>query len=147
MLNSEETLLRGVWVAGTIKTERPVNSNEVKKQRGEERKKKFLEKRIHGQFSKEISDSVDMENLDIGYPEVMSKLKQRLYYLLLSAQEQSLRTNYIKHHIDNSIDSSLCRMCGKCGERVQHIVSGFAKPAFHLSTTNNGITFIALCIL
>ena len=49
--------------------------------------------------------------------------------LLCAAQEQALRTNYIKHHIDKSIDSPLCRMCGKCGESVQHIVSGCEKLA------------------
>ena len=61
VLNSEETLLRGVWVAETIKTEGTVNSNELKMQRAEERKKKFMEKKRYGQFSKEISDSVDKE--------------------------------------------------------------------------------------
>ena len=35
----------------------------------------------------------------------------------------------VKHHIDRSIDSPLCRMYGKCGESVQHIVSGCEKLA------------------
>ena len=48
---------------------------------------------------------------------------------LCAAQEQALRSNYIKHHNDKSIDSPLCRMCGKCGESVQHIVSGCEKLA------------------
>ena len=39
--NTEETLMRGVRVAGTIKPEGTVNSNELKNQRAEESKKKF----------------------------------------------------------------------------------------------------------
>ena len=64
------------------------------------------------------------KNLGIGYPEGMLKLKQAL---LCAAQEQALRTNYIKHHIDKSIASPMGQMCGKCGESVQHIVSGCEK--------------------
>ena len=30
---------------------------------------------------------------------------------------------------EKSIDNPLCRMCGKCGERVQHVVSGYEKLA------------------
>ena len=125
--NSEETLMREVWVAATIRTEGTVNSNELKKQRAEERKKIFLEKKMHGQFSKEISDSVDKEKS--WYLLSRGDLKVETEAFLCAAQEQALRTNYIKHNIDNSIDSPLCRMCGKCGEIVQHIVSGCEKRA------------------
>ena len=48
---------------------------------------------------------------------------------MCAAQEQAIRTNYIKHHIDKSIDSPLCRMCGKRIESVQHIVSECEKLA------------------
>ena len=34
--------------------------------------------------------------------------------LLCAAQEQAIRTKYVKHHID----SPLCRLCGKTGESV-----------------------------
>ena len=125
--NSEETLMRGVWVAGTIKTEGTINSNELTRQRAEERRKKFLEKKMHGQFNKEISDSIDKEKS--WYWLSRSDVKVETEALLCTAQEQALRTNYIKHNIDKSIDSPLCRMCGKCGESVQHIVSGCEKLA------------------
>ena len=127
VVNSEESLMRGVWVAGTIKTEGTINSNELKRQRAEERKKKFLEKKMHGQFNKEISDSIDKEKS--WYWLSRSDVKVETEALLCTAQEQALRTNYIKHNIDKSIDSPLCRMCGKCGESVQHIVSGCEKLA------------------
>ena len=127
VLNSEENLLRGVCVAGTIKTEGTVNTKDFKKQRAEERKEKFLEKKMHGQFCREIPEKVDKEKS--WYWLSRCDVKVETEALLCAAQEQALRTNYTKHHIDKSIDSPLCRMCGKCGESVQHIVSGCEKLA------------------
>ena len=49
--------------------------------------------------------------------------------LIFSAQEQALRTNYIKFHIDKTIDSPSCRMCGERGESVDHLVSECSKLA------------------
>ena len=49
--------------------------------------------------------------------------------LIFSTQEQALRTNYIKFHIDKTIDSPLCRMCGERGESVYHLVSECSKLA------------------
>ena len=44
--------------------------------------------------------------------------------LLCAAQEQAIRTNYVKHHIDKTSESPLCRLCGKKCESVQHLVCG-----------------------
>ena len=49
--------------------------------------------------------------------------------MLCGAQEQTIRTNYVKHHIDKTRKSPLCRLCGKKGENVQHLVSGCEKWA------------------
>ena len=49
--------------------------------------------------------------------------------LLCAAQEQAIRTNYMKYHIDKTSESSLCRLFGKKGESVQHITSGCEKLA------------------
>ena len=43
--------------------------------------------------------------------------------MICTAQEQALRTNSVKCYIDKTIDSSLCRLCGKSLESVWHIVS------------------------
>ena len=40
--------------------------------------------------------------------------------LVFSAQKQALRTNCSKCHVDNTIDSRLCRMCWGKGETVSH---------------------------
>ena len=50
--------------------------------------------------------------------------KQKAQALLFAAQEQDIRTNYVKHHIDKTSESPLCRLCGKKCESVQHLVSG-----------------------
>ena len=127
VLHSEEKLLRGVCEAGTIKTDGTVNAKDFKKQKAEERKEKFLEKKMHGQFSREMPEKVDKEKS--WYWLSRGDVKVETEALLCAAQEQAIRTNYIKHHIDKSIDSPMCRMCGKCGESVQHIVSGCEKLA------------------
>ena len=49
--------------------------------------------------------------------------------LKCSAQEQEIRTNYVKYYIDKSVDSSSCRMCGETGETISHIVCQCSKLA------------------
>ena len=47
----------------------------------------------------------------------------------MAAQNQSIRTNLVKTKIDNSQGDSLCRVCRKVDERIDHIVSGCGKLA------------------
>ena len=47
----------------------------------------------------------------------------------MCSQEQAIRTNYIKHKIDGTAESPLCRMCGKKSETVSHIISECSKLA------------------
>ena len=49
--------------------------------------------------------------------------------LLCAAQEQAIRTNYMKCHINKTSENPLCRLCGKKGESVQHITSRCEKLA------------------
>ena len=58
-----------------------------------------------------------------------SDLKVGTEALLFAAQEKVIRTNYVKNYIDKSRDSPLCKMCGKRGESIQHIVSECDKLA------------------
>ena len=52
-----------------------------------------------------------------------SNLKGCTEALICSAQEQALRTNYAKLHIDKTGESPLCRKCRVENETVSHIVS------------------------
>ena len=49
--------------------------------------------------------------------------------LICSAQEQALRTNYIKFHIDKNVESPMCGMCREKGESVNHLTSECSKLA------------------
>ena len=47
--------------------------------------------------------------------------------LIVAAQNQSIRTNLVKAKIDKSQGDSLCRVCRKVDESIDHIVSGYSK--------------------
>ena len=57
-----------------------------------------------------------------------SNLKGCTEALICSAQEQSIRTNYIKCNNDKTA-SPLCSMCGTRNETISHIVSECGKRA------------------
>ena len=48
---------------------------------------------------------------------------------IVAAQNQSIRTNLDKAKIDKSQGDTLCRMCRKVDESIDHIVSGCSKLA------------------
>ena len=125
--NSEENLVRGVSVAEAINTKETVSSVEFNKQKAKELKEKWSKKRMHGQFIRETTEKVNKEEtwqwLSRG------DLKVGTEALLCAAQEQAIRTNYMKYHIDKTSESDLCRLCGEKGESVQHITSGCEKLA------------------
>ena len=56
-------------------------------------------------------------------------LKRDTESLIVAAQNQSIRTNLVKARIDKSQGDSLCRMCRKVDESIDHIVSGCSKLA------------------
>ena len=56
-------------------------------------------------------------------------LKREIESLIVAAQNQSIRTNLVKAKIDKSQGNSLCRVCRKVDESIDHIVSGFSKLA------------------
>ena len=58
-----------------------------------------------------------------------SDLKIMTEALICAAQEQVIRTNYIKYNIDKTADSPTCRSCNERGETVSHIVSECKKLA------------------
>lgn len=49
--------------------------------------------------------------------------------LLCAAQERAIRTNSVKHHIEKTAESPLCRLFGEKVENVDHVVSGCKKLA------------------
>ena len=59
--NSKENLLKGVAAAETINTEDTVLSEGFRKQKAQELKQNWREKRMHGQFFREIPEKFDMD--------------------------------------------------------------------------------------
>ena len=56
-------------------------------------------------------------------------LKVETEAMLFAAQEQAIRTHHVKHKIDETAQSPLCRMCDKKSETISHIVSECEKLA------------------
>ena len=68
--NSEENIIKGVAAAEIINTEDTVTS-EFKKQKTRELKQNWHEKKMHGQFVREIPEKVDQHRICNGYPKVI----------------------------------------------------------------------------
>ena len=124
---SNELLLKGVMRVGTIKTENLMRKEDFKRNSQNEFKNRWHEKRMHGQFAREMAEEIDKE-LSWKWL-VQSDLKVQTEATICAAQEQALRTNYTKNKIDKTSDNPLCRMCGEKMETVQHIICECKKLA------------------
>ena len=56
-------------------------------------------------------------------------MKRKTESLIVAAQNQSIRRNLVKERIDKSQGDSLCRVCRKVDEGIDHFVSGCSKLA------------------
>ena len=120
-------MIQGVRFADVIDTNDVRRSDEFKKLQVYERQQRWKEKVMYGQFIREMPESTDARET---WKWLRSAgLKIQTEALLCAVQEQALRTKYIKHHIDKSIESPLCRLCEERGETVCHIVSECKKLA------------------
>ena len=123
--NSEEDLIGGITAAETINTKDTVKNAKFKKEKAQELKQNWRKNKIHGQFVSEIPQKADRD-----------KTWQSLYQsdlkigteALCAAQEQAIRTTYIKHHIHKTSESP-CADYVKKSENVQHLVSRCEKLA------------------
>ena len=80
---------------------------------------------MHGQFPRQKKDLADETSWNWLTEQ---DLKKETEGLLIAAQDQALRTNYIKHKIDKIPGSSpLCRLCRSHNETLDHILNGCPK--------------------
>ena len=94
-----------------------------KEKRLEDCEKKVL---LHGQYmreTREVRSDQSWAWLQNG------DLKRQTGSLILAAQNQSIRANLVKGKIDKIQGDSLCRVCRKVDESIDHIVSGCSKLA------------------
>ena len=92
----------------------------------EKRLEDWEEKVLHGQYlrqTKKVRSDQWWSWLQNG------DLKRETKSLIVAAQNQSIRTNLVKARIDKSQGDSLCRVCRKVDESIDHIVSGYSKLA------------------
>eukprot|EP00795_Rhopilema_esculentum_P004179 gene4179-20365_t len=101
VLNSREQLLRGVCFEGTIRTDSTMPNKEFKKKVANDLENNWMGKNMYSQFVREMPENVDKKKTW----QCLSKsdLQVQTKALLCAAQEQAIRTNYVKHHIDKSV--------------------------------------------
>ena len=98
----------------------------LKRSKQEKRLEDWEEKVLQGQYlrqTKEVRSDRCWAWLQNG------DLKRDTESLIVAAQNQSLRTNLVKAKIGKSQRDSLCRVCRKVDESIDHIVSGCSKLA------------------
>ena len=101
---------------------------------------------MYGQFIRDMTEGTDKEKSRLWWREYDLQIPSEA--LICSAQEQSIKTNYGKYHINKSVGSPSCIMCGETGETISHIVSECSKPR---GSTKEGMTmwlewFIRNCV-
>ena len=124
--NSNEEMLANVNNHKIMRNDEAVEPVQYKANRKQIAEAGWKEKAMHGQFVREL------KGVDWGKTWqwlMKGDLKGCKEALICSAQEQALRTNYVKFHIDRTIDSPLCRMCGERGESIYHLIGECGKLA------------------
>ena len=91
------------------------------------RKANFKEKRLHAVFFKETKEIRDEKDTWLWLRKGV--LKKETEGLILAAQDQALRVNWIKRMIDKQDCSAKCRVCDERDETIAHIVSGWSQLA------------------
>jgi hypothetical protein len=100
----------------------------IDKQRDEAfRHRTWEDKVMHGQYLRKLSEGPDpIESWSWLHQQ---DLKKETEGFLIAAQDQALRTNYVKNKIDKNPCSPLCRLCRTHNETVDHITSCCSKLA------------------
>ena len=125
--NSDEPLLQEVQEKEIVEARDCVSKNEYRRRDLDQSEEKWRNKKMYGQYVREVSESADEGKMW----RWLSKcdLKPETEALICAAQEQAIRTNYVKCNIDKSVASPLCRLCHEKGESISHVVSECKKLA------------------
>ena len=125
ILHSDEKLIQAAR-KGELATHDLETPKDDKQRRKAERKTEWQEKVLYGQFLRK-TDSKRNEKTWAWLQR--GELKRETEALITAAQDQAIRTNYIKANIDKTQENDLYRMCRQAKETVNHIVSGCSKLA------------------
>ena len=117
----KEWSMSGFWSQERVSQRKTSKNNWMRKVEN------WKEKQIYGQFIRDMPEGTDKEKSWLWLRKCNLKIPKEA--LICSVQQQAIRTIYVKYHIDKSVDSPSCRMCGETGETISHIVSEFSKLA------------------
>ena len=117
--NSNERFMAGVRKIKILDSEGAKEKNEFKRQNAS--LNRWREKKCMVNFCGKCQRQLIKIRPGSGLGK--SDLKVETEALIFAAQEQALRTNYVKFNIDKSVASPLCRMCNQRGETINHILS------------------------
>ena len=129
---SEERLIQG---ARGDKIDGLEAASVLKRSKKEKRLEDWEEKVLHGQCLKQTKE-VRSDHC-CGW--LHSDLERETESLIVAAQNQSIRANLVKAKVEKSQGDSLCRMCRKVDESVDHIVSGCSKLAQEYKKRHNNL--------
>ena len=123
---STEWLLKEVAEMGLVSS---VETGEDYRKRMEaDRKAALLGKPLHGKFFADVERLVEEGGVDSERSWQWLKagfLTKSTEGFIMAAQEQALRTKWVKATIDNvEGEDGKCRICGDWFETVKHVVSG-----------------------
>ena len=123
--DTEIVKLKDFFVQDKILLGKEIDKAADKSQCAERRSDRWSSKVMHGQFPRQMKDLADETSWNWLTEQ---DLKKETEGLLIAAQDQALRTNYIKHKIDKIPGSSpLCRLCRSHNETLDHILNGCPK--------------------
>lgn len=86
-------------------------------------KEKWKEKEMHGRYPKRLEEG-DVDNVESNQWLRTAGLKSETEGLIIAAQDQSLKTRYLRSKIIKDGTDPNCRICGKFMETINHITSG-----------------------
>ena len=117
------TVLSHFWsvrAGNIIETTDCIQPREKKRVEEEEQERIYREKKMDGQFVRDHGD--DVEKQKSWEWVTKADLKATTEALIFVAQEQAIRTNYVRFLTDKTISSPLCRMSGQRGETLLHLI-------------------------
>ena len=114
-------MLKVTNTKATINIKKTVRPEEVNRMQINAREQAWKEIRMYGKYIGDMPVAIDKDQT-WGWLK-NGDLKACTEALICAARDQALKTNYVTHHIDNTLETPLCWLCGEKGESISYIVS------------------------
>ena len=111
-----------------------MNKKDFKQSWMREKKELWKNKRMHGQFVRQMPETTDKKETCNWMRKAVLKVETEA--MLCTMQEQPIRTSYVKHKIDKTAQLTFYRMCDTKSETIFHIISNM--KSLHKRSTREG---------